>query len=138
MNLTAVATPVHELALRQVTAATSSTKNTTAIPSSVIPSACSSQCDINTLSSLTSCTKDNCQCSTNAVFDSVKACLQCVVQNKALTNATGQNLLQEYSATCAARGQQLADAVSAASSLRVASLGVVGSVITALTFSIIL
>ncbi|KIK67896.1 hypothetical protein GYMLUDRAFT_81408 [Collybiopsis luxurians FD-317 M1] len=132
-----IASPAHELVLRQVSAATQSTKNTTAISSNIIPSACSSQCDNNTLGALTGCTTTACQCDDN-VFGSVKTCLQCVVSNGNLTNATGQNLLQEYSATCSATGHTLADAVSGASSLRIVNLGIVGSVVAALAFPMVL
>ncbi|KAJ3760000.1 hypothetical protein EV360DRAFT_81582 [Lentinula raphanica] len=120
-----IATPVHELVLRQVSAATPSTKNTTSISSSVIPSACTSQCSSDTLAALTGCTNTGCICQ-NDTYSSITGCLQCVVTNNGLTNATGQQLLAEYAATCSALGEQLADAVSAASGLRILSTGMVG------------
>ncbi|KAJ3788734.1 hypothetical protein GGU11DRAFT_810912 [Lentinula aff. detonsa] len=129
-----IATPVHELVLRQVSAATSATKNTTAISSDVIPSACTSQCSSDTLSALTSCTSSGCEC-TNDVYSGVTGCLECVVTNNGLTNATGQQLLAEYATTCSTLGVQLADAVSAAYGLRVFSVGVVGTMMATLVLS---
>ncbi|GAV99045.1 hypothetical protein LENED_000475 [Lentinula edodes] len=131
-----IATPVHELVLRQVTAATSATKNTTAISSDVIPSACTSQCSSDTLSALTSCTSSGCECS-NDVYGTVTGCLECVVTNNGLTNATGQQLLAEYATTCSTLGVQLADAVSAALSLRVINLSIVGTAVAAVALSLV-
>ncbi|KAJ4479383.1 hypothetical protein J3R30DRAFT_3477865 [Lentinula aciculospora] len=130
-----IATPVHELVLRQVSAATSATKNTTAISSDVIPSACTSQCSSDTLSALTSCTNSGCSC-TNDVYGTVTSCLECVVTNNGLTNATGQQLLAEYATTCSTLGVQLADAVSAASGLRIVNFGV-GIIVAAVVGSMI-
>jgi hypothetical protein len=125
----AIASPLHQFAPRAITAA-SPLKNQTAIPSDVIPSACTSDCTTNTLGALTSCTTDGCQCE-NDVFNTVQACLVCVVSNNALSNSTGQDLLAEYSKTCSTLGSPLDDAVSGASGLKIASLGVFGTMVAA-------
>ncbi|KAF9076892.1 hypothetical protein BDP27DRAFT_1357672 [Rhodocollybia butyracea] len=109
---------------RQVTAATTATKNMTNITSSAIPSNCSSQCSPATLFALTNCTNSGCECN---MYSTVATCLQCAATApQGITNATGQELLAEFAKSCSVMGYIIADAVSEASSLRAVSFGVVG------------
>jgi len=132
-----IASPlVPSLVPRAITPATNSTKNTTAIPTSIIPPSCSSQCAENTLVFLTNCTTSSCQCDQDA-YDDVQSCLVCVVSNAGLSNSTGQNLLAEYTKTCSTLGVELEDAVSGADRLKIASLSAFGAMVAAVLLSVV-
>ncbi|KAE9404233.1 hypothetical protein BT96DRAFT_433373 [Gymnopus androsaceus JB14] len=91
----AIASPVHQFVPRAITAASPTTKNQTAIPTSIIPSACTADCTNNTLAALT------------------------------------------YSKTCSSLGTNLDDAVSGASGLKMASLGVFGTMVASVLISVV-
>jgi len=132
----AIASPVHQFVPRAITAASPTTKNQTAIPTSIIPSACTADCTNNTLAALTTCTSSGCECS-NDVYGNIQSCLVCVVNNAGLANETGQDLLAEYSKTCSSLGTNLDDAVSGASGLKMASLGVFGTMVASVLISVV-
>ncbi|KAF5372135.1 hypothetical protein D9758_005072 [Tetrapyrgos nigripes] len=120
------------------TPASNSTKNITneaRIDQSILTNPGSrDQCSQDTLDKIWSCTKESCACD-NPTFINITQCLETLVGNKDINNASGTAIRTQYGVTCAAMGSAI-PGFSGASRLSYGT-GLIGGIVFTAVLSVI-
>ncbi|ESK84552.1 hypothetical protein Moror_6106 [Moniliophthora roreri MCA 2997] len=95
----ALAIPAEFILGARDTTANLGSKNLTAIPDSVVGPECSSQCPQSTLTFISNCTTAMCMCNDNTNTQ-ILGCLDCLVQQKNLSQKLSDAIEAEYVNTC--------------------------------------